>query len=89
MSAGKFNDHPTLVALEFLVRRLIVERCRSDPNPNAALLEWARAIEAEKAEIEKHALVSNMPPEATVNAIEALGEFDRLLGEITGDVAGL
>jgi hypothetical protein len=87
VNAGKFDDHATVVVLEFLVRRLIVEQCRHSPNPQAALRDWSRAVEAEKAEIERYAFGGEMPAEATTNAIIAIGEFDRILGEIAERVA--
>jgi hypothetical protein len=86
MPISGFDDHATVVALEFLIVRLISTQCRAAPDPMAAQHEWSAAIDAEKAQIEDFAFGANTPSDASVNAIVSLGEFDRLVGEISGAV---
>ncbi len=87
MQGSGFDDHATVTVLEFLVTRLIANQCRAAPNPTAALLEWSMAVDAEKAQIEEFGFrTADIPENATVNAIVALGEFDRVMGDISAAV---
>lgn len=81
--AADFDDHATVVVLEFLLTRLIARQCSEAPNPTTALAGWSAAVEEQKRLFEMLAFRRDTRPEVTANAIAAITEFDRIMRNIS------
>lgn len=81
------EGHDRLCAIEWLVRRLAVDRCFLEADPLAA----AERLKAESEEygmlLVKHAADSNVTEQAMV-AIEISAAISMLVEDIPGDVEG-
>ena len=80
-----FDDHSTVVALEFLVKRLIVRRCSDAQDPSVELKDWVDALAAYHDLTTEFAFKHTDNPDAQLNAISAAGEMTRISEEIVAD----
>ena len=82
--AGVFDDHATVMALQFLVSRLVVTQCLGATNPEAALADWIGAMEAHRNRTMQSAYSSQSSTEArslSVAAASELGEIRKAIAE--------
>jgi len=85
--AQGFDDHPTVVALEFLVKRLIVRDCLRGGAPDSALAELQDAMKVHRELLLRLAFGPDAgSDETTLNAVSAAAEFDRIGKEIAEDL---
>ena len=81
--ASEFDDHATVVVLEFLVKRLVAGQCGATPdNLQAGLARWRAAINDYKTQLEHFAFEKGTRPEVALNALGVLAEFDRVMQEV-------
>lgn len=87
MNSG-FDDHATVVALEFLVKRLVMRQCLAATDSDSMLAEWISALKAEANLAMLFAYDERTQSEqAKVNAIATAGELDRFAEDLTKDFA--
>lgn len=80
--ASGFDDHPTVVALQFVMNRLIFADCRREDDPDVALAKWLRGLETQR-DLYVQAAAQAQRPEAAINAVMIATEFDTLAKELT------
>lgn len=78
-----FDDHPTVVVLQFLLTRMIAKGIRESQNPPEAFLALRNAIELQKSQLQDFAFNSGQESQTITNAVIVMGEFDSVLEEIT------
>lgn len=86
--ASDFDDHSTVVVLEFMVLRLIQRQCQEASSPSAELMDWKTALGDLKAQYEQAAFGSELSDNAALNAIEIIGEIERATNELAALVRG-
>jgi hypothetical protein len=86
MMAVGFDDHSTVIALEFLVKKLVVQDCISASNPAETLAEWTAALKREGEIAMEYALGGHAEnTEVAMNAVSGAVQFDRFAEEIEAD----
>ena len=83
--AGAFDDHATILALEFLLNRLVVAQCLGATNPEAALADWISAMEAHENLTMQSAYSSEASAVARAISIAAATELGQIRKAIVED----
>ena len=84
MTSG-FDDHATIMSLEFLVKRLVVANCLKSTNPVESLARWSIAMKTEEDLFGRIAFNERASKSASLNAIAASAELKRMRDEIAAD----
>ena len=80
-----FDDHPNVVVLDRVVRKLILQQCQSAAFPDMALADWQAFLQQEHELFVKFGFREGATGEEISNAISVAGEFERLSEELTSD----
>jgi hypothetical protein len=70
--ASEFDDHATVVVLELLVKRLIVNQCRAAPDDRVALAEWTTMVSDYKEAVERFAFADGTRADVALNAVSGM-----------------
>jgi predicted phosphatase len=77
-----FDDHPTVVVLEEIIRRILKAECRQSPDPDSQLREWAAWLKERGELYEAVGWREGQTAHSTLNAIEIAVAFDTFAEEL-------
>jgi len=75
-------DHPTVVVLEDIVRRLVKADCRRSGDPDAQLQEWVAWLKERGKLFTEAGWREGHTADDTLNAVLIAGAFDRFAEEL-------
>jgi hypothetical protein len=77
-----FDDHPTVVVLEEVIRRLVKAECRLSADPDTQLQEWASWLKDRGKLYTAAGWREGQTADSTLNAIEIAAAFDTFAEEL-------
>lgn len=80
-----WDDHRTVVALEYIVKRLVVDQCKRSADPKAELANWLHWLKAQSEVTRRFAFEGGRNDDVMLNAIGLASEFTKFHDEIQED----
>lgn len=80
-----WDDHRTVVALEYVVKRLVIEQCKRSADPKAELSTWLLWLKAQSEVTTRFAVEAARNDDTMMNAIGLASEFTKFHDEIQAD----
>ncbi len=80
-----WDDHRTIVALEHIVKKLVVENSNSSSDINGKFAEWLEWLQLQSDISTKFAFEGARNEEIKINAIGLASELDKFREEIAED----
>ena len=80
-----FDDHSNVVVLEHVVRKLILQQCRSSADPDAVLADWRVFLQQQNDLYVRSGFSKEVTPAVGINAIAIAGQFEQFSEELTTD----
>ena len=71
--------------LEHVVRKLILQQCRSSTDPDAVLADWRGFLKQQSDFCVQLAFREGTTPVVTSNAVSVAGQFEQFSEELTTD----
>jgi hypothetical protein len=80
-----FDDHPNVVVLEQVVRKLVLQQCRLSADPDAVLADWRAFLQQHHDLYVRSGFSEEVTPAAGLNGLLIAGQFEQFSEELTTD----